>query len=322
MSDVPVAVVMPVYNDWIACHELLTRLDRVLAARYRTIPVFVVDDGTQQADPSRTLNHPFVCLEPTVLQLRRNLGHQRAICIGLAYVHATISPEITIVMDSDGEDAPEDVPRLLDAVKAAGDAIVFAKRTKRSESYLFRIGYSSFKLLHRLATGHGIAFGNFSAIPRERLASLVSVGDLWNNYAASVLVSRQRYLSIPTTRARRLAGAPHMNVAALTIHGLSAISVFGEVVALRLTLLGAIGAALTACALVMHLTGLIVLSTSALVLVAVMAVSSVQVTGFALLFAFLTLSRRSAMVFQPARDAQSFIYRVVRPEVMHPTAPA
>ncbi|HET8644479.1 MAG TPA: glycosyl transferase, partial [Vicinamibacteria bacterium] len=188
------------------------------------------------------------------------------------------------------------------------------RRTKRSESYLFRIGYVAFRLLHRVLTGYGVAFGNFSAVPRERLRSLLSVGDLWNNYAASVLGSRQPYCSIPTTRARRLGGRPRMNLFALVVHGLSAMSVFGEVVSVRLAAAGAVAASLAGAVLVVGAAGALRVPAPALLLAAVLALASLQVAGFALLLAFVTLSRRSAAVFQPLRDYREFVEGAVGAE--------
>ena len=67
------------------------------------------------------------------------LGHQRAIATGLCYAHDHLPAHVVVVMDGDGEDAPQDVPRLLDQVRATdGRKIVFAERTKRSESVVFR----------------------------------------------------------------------------------------------------------------------------------------------------------------------------------------
>ena len=101
-----------------------------------------------------------------MLRLRRNLGHQRAIAVGLAYVEDRFKHDAVVVMDSDGEDDPSDVPRLLELLRAEGGrAIVFAERTRRSESWSFRFFYGLYKLLHRVLTGHGVRVGNFSAIP-------------------------------------------------------------------------------------------------------------------------------------------------------------
>ena len=71
--------------------------------------------------------------------------------------------------------------------------IVFAERAKRSESLAFRVFYGLYKLVHRVLTGQGVRVGNFSVIPRARLASLVVVSEMWNHYAAAAFASRQPY---------------------------------------------------------------------------------------------------------------------------------
>ena len=70
----------------------------------------------------------------SLLELRRNLGHQRAIAVGMAYVEANRPCRAVVLMDSDGEDDPRDIPRLLAQCHQEGDAkIIFAERTKRVE---------------------------------------------------------------------------------------------------------------------------------------------------------------------------------------------
>src|SRR5262249_34330459 len=114
---------------------------------------------------------------------------------------------------------------------------VFAERMKRSESLVFRFFYYLYRHLHFLLTSVRVRVGNFSAIPRQRLESLVAVSELWNHYAAAVFHSRQPYCSIPTQRAHRLSGRSSMNFVSLVAHGLSAISVYREVIGVRLLVL-------------------------------------------------------------------------------------
>ena len=94
--------------------------------------------------------------------------------------------------------------------------------------------YAMFKLLHRVLTGKGVRVGNFSVMPRRRLSSLVVVAEIWNHYAAAVFRSRQPHCMIPTHRSRRLCGSSSMNFVSLVTHGLSAISVYSDVVGVRL----------------------------------------------------------------------------------------
>ena len=93
--------------------------------------------------------------------------------------------------------------------------IVFAERTKRSESTIFVIFYSLYKWLHFLLIGRGVQVSNFSVVPLRRLESLVVVSELWNYYAASAFKSRQPLTTIPTVRGKRLQGRSTMNFVSL-----------------------------------------------------------------------------------------------------------
>ena len=110
-----------------------------------------------------------------ILRLRRNLGHQRAIAIGLMHINKTIVCDAVIVMDADGEDTPEGVVQLLDAYsKNGGSEAIFAERSRRVESLLFRAFYLFYKILHRGLTGVGVRVGNFSILPSQYLSPLGS----------------------------------------------------------------------------------------------------------------------------------------------------
>jgi polyisoprenyl-phosphate glycosyltransferase len=171
------------------------------------------------------------------LRLRRNLGHQRAIAIGLSFVHAERPCDAVLIMDADGEDKPEDVPRLIRMfLEESRRKVIFAQRGRRSANWRFRIGYALYRWGHRLLTGIAVKVGNFSIIPTAHVETLVVVSDTWNHYAASVFKSRIPYGMLPTSRGTRLAGESKMDFVALVLHGLSAISVFAEIVGARLTL--------------------------------------------------------------------------------------
>jgi polyisoprenyl-phosphate glycosyltransferase len=127
----PVVVLMPVYNDWPVLPKLLDHLDAALARSGWTAEVVVVDDGSSVAPDAKQLvgERRFQALTTvTVVRLGRNVGHQQAIAIGLVHVQATRRCEAVVVMDADGEDSPDDVPRLLAAWGGGGTRLVFAAR--------------------------------------------------------------------------------------------------------------------------------------------------------------------------------------------------
>jgi len=307
-------VLLPVFNDWSALRKLLANLDRVLAGRGIEADVLVVDDGSTQPFDEAAVGDDFRAIgEVGVLHLRRNLGHQRAIAIGLAYVEAERPGyRAVVLMDSDGEDAPEDVPRLIDDYERGGRrAIVFAERTKRSETRVFRAFYVLYRLAHRGLTGHSVRVGNFSIIPRERLSCLVASSELWNHYAAATFASKQPYATIPTARAKRLDGRSKMNFVNLVIHGLSAISVYSDAIGVRLLIAtGAmIGLDLFALAitLVVRLTTDLAIPGWATVAFGVLLIILLQATMFLVVFSFMILAGRNAASFLPLRDYAYFV---------------
>jgi polyisoprenyl-phosphate glycosyltransferase len=306
-------IALPLFNDWTALGLLLPRVDDVLAAHGLQASVLVIDDGSTDAMPADLGGVQYqALLSLRVLRLRRNLGHQRAIAIGLAYIEQHVPCEAVIVMDADGEDRPADIARLVEQYgREHGERIVFAERRKRAETPLFRLLYHAFRLLHRTLTGYGVRVGNFSIIPRERLTGLVVVSELWNHYAAAVFRSRQPYTTIHTARSARLSGTSHMNVVSLVVHGMSAISVYGDRVFVRLLVFGLClaGAATVGLAAVIGIRVLTSLAipgwatTAAGLLVLVL----VQALMFIASLTFLGLGSRQHAPFIPARDYALYV---------------
>ena len=155
--------------------------------------------------------------------------------MGLVHIEDNVPCEAVVVMDADGEDTPAGVVQLIRAfLEGKGSVLVFAERARRVESLMFRAFYHVYKVLHLALTGIGVRVGNFSIMPRAYLGTLVVMSELWNHYAAAVFRSHLRFTTIPIQRGHRIAGTSRMNFASLVTHGLSAISVFAEVVGVRL----------------------------------------------------------------------------------------
>src|SRR5437667_9608208 len=108
-------IVTPVYRDVESYLELRRRLLAIAAAdaTLRSIPIrFVALDDTGGLDSEfealRKLH------DVTVIDPPFNLGHQRGIVYSIRSVaHAIRTTDIVVTLDADGEDRPEDLPRLL-----------------------------------------------------------------------------------------------------------------------------------------------------------------------------------------------------------------
>ncbi len=309
------ALCIPIYDDWESAAVLLSRIDAAGRESGRTFDAFLLDDGSS-IEFGSVLDGPYEAVERVrVIHLRRNLGHQRAIAVGLAYLQDKEEHDSVVVMDGDGEDAPEDVLRLLERLDATPDHVVFAARARRSESFTFRAFYRLYKALHVVLTGMRVEYGNFSAIPRSALERLAAVSELWNHYAAAVQIARVPIATVPIDRSTRIAGETRMNFVGLAAHGLSAMSVHGVVIGVRLLM--ASGGLIALSLVTLLVLGLLALAPGVVLpaWTTMAAAAIVLVMGIllvlALIFVFVILQGRNGATFLPIRDYGYYVARVV-----------
>src|SRR5262245_53567625 len=83
----PIIILVPVYNDWEVVELLVQWLDEKLAESDLKCNILLVDDGSTSRDDRRWTGRRYrAVLTIEILELSRNLGHQRAIAVGLAFV--------------------------------------------------------------------------------------------------------------------------------------------------------------------------------------------------------------------------------------------
>jgi len=309
-------ILVPIFNDWQAVSCLLERLGKTLSEQSNIeSSVWLIDDCSTE-EPSwdqSSLSFPGIT-KVCRLTLRRNLGHQRAITVGLAYLAQNTIADAIIVMDGDGEDNPADIIRLINKYKSTEQKkIIFARRKKRTESFLFRFNYFCYKQFFYFFTGQQIRFGNFSLIPFHLLARLVAVSDIWNHYAAGILRSRLPYAEISINRGSRLAGKAQMNFYSLLLHGLSAISVYSDVVGVRFLIISFVfivfaSLLITVVAGIKFLT-VLAIPGWATYTCGMLSLLIGQAALASLFFIFLILNSRSSYAFIPLRDHTYFVLK-------------
>lgn len=223
-------VVTPVYEDL----EASSRLFNELSAQFgKDVFVVVVDDGSVK-QPLKVESLLQAGLDGVVLMLKRNVGHQRAIAIGLGYVSEQIQNDHrVVVMDSDGEDLPATIPDLLMQLESSQVQVVVAKRKSRVETFRFKVFYAVYKCFFGLMTGRTISFGNFMALKPAAVKRLVVMQELSIHVAGAVLASKLLTSVCPLDRGPRYAGQSKMNFVGLVLHGFKALMVFAEDVLVR-----------------------------------------------------------------------------------------
>lgn len=226
-------VVTPVYEDVQASARLFKELNDQFGD---ALFVVAVDDGSvHQPLPLSNLTQAGV--DGVVIQLRRNVGHQRAIAIGLGYVAENIHPgQRVVVMDSDGEDVPSTITTLLDASADEAVDVVVAQRKSRVESLKFKAFYAVYKYFFKVMTGRSISFGNFMVLKPRAVKRLVVMQELPIHVAGAVLASKLRIRLQELDRGPRFAGQSKMNFVGLALHGFKALMVFAEDVLVRVGL--------------------------------------------------------------------------------------
>jgi polyisoprenyl-phosphate glycosyltransferase len=229
MGGKRIVIVIPVFDDRPSLCTLIEQLACVFSAQTSKVSLLVVDDGSIPALVNSIGAQFRSGLQIRILTLKRNIGHERAIAIGLATATGDAFVDTVVVMDADGEDNPADVIKLIAAlVDRDRMTIAVGERVTRSESLLFRMLYQLYRILFLVLTGHQIRFGSLSAIPIAAARRLADMNELWLSLPATILRSHCPIVMVPTDRGRRFQGQSHMDIVSLMIFGLSAVAVFVE----------------------------------------------------------------------------------------------
>jgi glycosyltransferase involved in cell wall biosynthesis len=225
-------VVTPVYRDVRSFTVLRKRLLEVLgtdqaagAARF-----VVIDDTAGQDGEIETLR---AFDDVTVLTPPFNLGHQRAIVYALRKILPRVADDDAIVtLDADGEDRPEDLPRLLAAMRGE-QKVALALRTKRRESLQFKLMYRLFRILFRALTGTTVRSGNFAAMPGSVAKRALRHPTFDLSYSSAILALDLAIEYVPCERGERYEGHSKMTFGRLGMHALRMLMPFTDRIAIR-----------------------------------------------------------------------------------------
>ena len=230
MIQTPLVIVTPVYEDTESFYQLAQKIESIYQDQATLV---AVEDGSlhhlidvKQCPSTMSLH---------VLRLKRNVGHQKAISIGLSYLEDKLSnASKVVVMDSDGEDRPETINELTKSLEQDNVDIAVSVRKSRVESFKFKLFYQVYRLIFKLLTGYNIRFGNFMALKLSAMKRLLAYTELPTHLAGTVILSKCRINSVPIDRGPRYAGQSKMNFAGLVLHGLRALMIFADFVLVRL----------------------------------------------------------------------------------------
>src|SRR4051795_5985498 len=127
---VDVSVVVTVYNERASLAELHRRTLAALEASGSSFELLYVDDGSADGSFEELVRLRGGDERVRIVKLKRNAGQHPAMHAGLARARG----EVIVTMDSDLQNPPEDIPRLV-ATVAAGADVASGRRRARHDSW-------------------------------------------------------------------------------------------------------------------------------------------------------------------------------------------
>jgi hypothetical protein len=231
MKKTKIKFITPIFNDWENLEKVIKKIKLIYEKLEYEVELIVINDCS-----TTLLNKSLNCspLKITIINLNKNSGSQKAIAIGIKYIdEKQIDCDYVVVMDSDGEDKPEDTLKLIEA-SSLEKKIIFAKRKKRNENFFFKFFYFIYKISFKLLTGETIDFGNFSCIPSNFIKKVVLLDDLDLHFAVSIVKSKLEYKKINCDKGFREFGTTKLRFHKHLLHGLISLSIFSEVIAVNI----------------------------------------------------------------------------------------
>ncbi len=129
-----ISAVIPVYNDQEVLNALIQRLKPALAQLSTQFEIILIDDGSRDASWNIIEELCSEHSEITGIKLARNFGQQGAIKAGLDHS----SGEYIVILDSDLQDRPEDIEKLINSLEQNNSSMAIAQWTSREDSFFKR----------------------------------------------------------------------------------------------------------------------------------------------------------------------------------------
>ena len=218
-------VLTPVYNDWKNLNKLLIKINNIFFNKIKQkFDLIVVDDFSTEKNILKKSKFKSI-KNIKILQNCENLGSQRSIALGVKYIKKFYSSNCQIiVIDSDGQDNPTGILKLIDKNKKTNTSVV-AKRGQRKESLWFKIFYEIYCILIFVLTLKTVRFGNYSLLKFNDLNKILTDGNLWNAFPATLSLSLPKVSSVTIDREKRYSGKSKINFFGLIFHALRVFSV-------------------------------------------------------------------------------------------------
>ena len=111
-TQIDVSIVIPVFNEISLIDELYSRLKVVCKGLGKNYEIIIVDDGSSDGSYEKLIQLKKNDATLRIVKFTRNFGQQAAVLAGFR----TSQGKIIVQLDSDLQNPPEEIPKLLEAM--------------------------------------------------------------------------------------------------------------------------------------------------------------------------------------------------------------
>ena len=229
-----IIILIPVYNDWKSLNLLIKKINFELNKENLNSEILIINDNSSLR---------IIFLEKklsrikkiTFLNLKINVGSQRAINIGLNYINKIKGNYIVTIIDSDGEDDPKEIVKMIKLARKYKNYVITSNRLARKESLIIRFLYRVHLIITFLITGKWISFGNYTTLNSKNIKKIIQNEDGCYAHSAAV-IKNSKIKRVYARKNQRFFDKSKVNFLGLMLHSLRIISVFQKIILLRSTI--------------------------------------------------------------------------------------
>ena len=220
-------ILIPVYNDEKSLNKLLQNIDDHLKilVDFETEIIILDDRSTEKMSLKSDKFKNFKKIG--ILRVKENIGSQNVISVGLNYLRDIKENFFITVMDSDGEDNPQEISKMLDLALKNDDSVITSNRKSRNDPLIIKILYRIHLFITFLFSFKWITFGNFTSFNSINLKNILNDNSSWFAYSSSV-IKNCKIKRIYAKRESRYFDKSKLGLLKLVEHSIRVNSVFSN----------------------------------------------------------------------------------------------
>ena len=207
-TDIEISVVVPVYNEEGNLPILIPKLVEVLKGLERSYEMIFVDDGS--SDESRRILGEMTLQYPSlrILRFRVNRGLSAALLAGMREARGGI----IVTLDSDLQNDPADIPKLLEYLNRYDMATGW--RQKRRDTWLKKISSKIGNAVRNLLSGENIRDSacTLRAFKKDCIIGIPVFNGMHRFLSTLVKMGGYRIIEVPVSHHPRRFGRSKYNI--------------------------------------------------------------------------------------------------------------